>query len=324
MKKKSTKLNLTEPINQKNLFGYDNYFNLFKDLYKNNKLPNCILLTGQKGIGKATFAYHFINFLLSNKLKNEYILNKFEITEDSNTYKQIKTGTHPNFFLLDTNIGDNEIKIEQTRNLLKFLSKSTYKRDLKIVLIDNFEKLNLNSSNSILKAIEEPGENTFFFIVHDSSYKMLETIRSRCMNFKVYFNQDKKNQILKSILESHEIDQQYISLFDDLFFDSPGNILIKILILNQFEKSSELNSIENVNFFLETYLNEENPILLNFGCFFIQKFYYELCLKNSANSGIYFQNYSKILKQINNMKNFNLNEKNVLTSIKKTISNEAR
>ena len=109
-----------------------------------------------------------------------------------------------------------------------------------------------------------------------------------------------------------------------MFFDSPGNILIKILILNQFEKSSELNSIENVNFFLETYLNEENPILLNFGCFFIQKFYYELCLKNSANSGIYFQNYSKILKQINNMKNFNLNEKNVLTSIKKTISNEAR
>ena len=95
MKKKSTKLNLTEPINQKNLFGYDNYFNLFKDLYTNNKLPNCILLTGQKGIGKATFAYHFINFLLSNKLKNEYILNKFEITEDSNTYKQIKTGTHP-------------------------------------------------------------------------------------------------------------------------------------------------------------------------------------------------------------------------------------
>ena len=251
-------------------------------------------------------------------------MNKFEITEDSNTYKQIKTGTHPNFFLIDTNIGDNEIKIEQTRNLLKFLSKSTYKRDLKIVLIDNFEKLNLNSSNSILKAIEEPGENTFFFIVHDSSYKMLETIRSRCMNFKVYFNQDKKNQILKSILESHEIDQQYISLFDDLFFDSPGNILIKILILNQFEKSSELNSIENVNFFLETYLNEENPILLNFGCFFIQKFYYELCLKNSSNSGIYFQNYSKILKQINNMKNFNLNEKNVLTSIKKTISNEAR
>ena len=118
MKKKNVELNLLEPVNQKNLFGYTEYFNLFKDLYENNKLPNCILLSGQKGIGKATFSYHFVNFLLSNKLKNEYILNKFEIKEDSNTYKQIKSGTHPNFFLIDTDLNDDEIKIEKTRNLL--------------------------------------------------------------------------------------------------------------------------------------------------------------------------------------------------------------
>ena len=56
------------PRNQLYLYGYDYYFNLFLNLYKKNKLPSAILLNGQKGIGKATFAYHFINFLLSNDL----------------------------------------------------------------------------------------------------------------------------------------------------------------------------------------------------------------------------------------------------------------
>ena len=53
------------PINQLNLYGYEYYFNLFEKLYQKNKLPHSILLSGDKGIGKATFSYHFINFLLS-------------------------------------------------------------------------------------------------------------------------------------------------------------------------------------------------------------------------------------------------------------------
>ena len=189
MKKKDNKIDLISPIDQKILFGYKNYFNFFRSLHEKEKLPNCILLSGAKGLGKATFAYHFINFLLSDNLKNEYIIEKNQISDDSNTFRHIKSKTPPNFFLIDSNKEDEEIKIDQTRGLLKFLSKSTYTRDLKVVLIDNFEKFNLNSSNSILKAIEEPNKNTFFFIIHDSSCKILETIKSRCMNFKIYFSE---------------------------------------------------------------------------------------------------------------------------------------
>ena len=56
-----------QPINQTKLFGLENYFNELV-IYIKNKLPNKILLSGQKGIGKSTFAYHFINYVLS---KNE-------------------------------------------------------------------------------------------------------------------------------------------------------------------------------------------------------------------------------------------------------------
>ena len=53
-------------------------------------------------------------------------------------------------FLID----NNEIKIDQIRHLITFLNKSTYSKDLKIVLIDSAENLNYNSSNALLKALE--------------------------------------------------------------------------------------------------------------------------------------------------------------------------
>ena len=68
-----------------------------------------------------------------------------------------------NFYLLENEFFDTDIKIEQVRNLKNFLYKSTYLKNVKIVLIDDAEKLNINSSNALLKALEEPSKNTFFF-----------------------------------------------------------------------------------------------------------------------------------------------------------------
>ena len=70
---------MDDPINQLSLFGYENYFNSFIELYMKNKLSNVILLNGSKGIGKATFAYHFINSILSDKENCPYDFINFTI-----------------------------------------------------------------------------------------------------------------------------------------------------------------------------------------------------------------------------------------------------
>ena len=54
-----------KPVNQLSLYGHHSEFLNFINLYKNNKLPNKILLSGEKGIGKSTLAYHIINHILS-------------------------------------------------------------------------------------------------------------------------------------------------------------------------------------------------------------------------------------------------------------------
>ena len=65
MIKTNDSFSILHPKNQLQLFGYKYYFNYFAALYQNNKLPNTILLSGPKGSGKATFVYHFVNYLLS-------------------------------------------------------------------------------------------------------------------------------------------------------------------------------------------------------------------------------------------------------------------
>ena len=54
-----------EPINQQKLFSLDCYILDLIKLYKSNSFPNKLLISGQKGIGKSTLAYHFINYVLS-------------------------------------------------------------------------------------------------------------------------------------------------------------------------------------------------------------------------------------------------------------------
>ena len=84
--------------NQK-LFSYNELFNDFISLDSLNKLPSRILLTGQEGIGKCTFALHFTNYMFSKNDANKYNSLKNIINTNNISYNHINNLTHPNFFL---------------------------------------------------------------------------------------------------------------------------------------------------------------------------------------------------------------------------------
>ena len=101
--------------------------NFFVKIFTSNKLPNVILLSGPKGLGKATFAYHFINYLLSLKEENKYFAESFKIDSNNLSFKLTQKNIHPNLFLLENESTEENIKIEQARHLIKFLNKSKIK-----------------------------------------------------------------------------------------------------------------------------------------------------------------------------------------------------
>ena len=316
-------MEILTPKLQLNLFGYDKLFNSFTALYKRNKLPNVMLLSGSKGLGKSTFAYHFINFLLSQGEEGHYLVDDLKINSNNSSFKLIQQNVHPNFFLIENNLTDENIKVEQVRNLIKFLNKSTFTKNLKIVFIDNAEYLNLNASNALLKPLEEPSKNTFFFIIHNDASKITDTIKSRSTQFKFHFNVSEKKDIFKKIVESYDLNfnDDYIDNF--FYFETPGSLLRYLLILKDSNFNLLQDSLPCILFLIEKYKNKKDPELLNLITLLIENFYNELSLKFSSNINNYFINKNKISYLINDMKKFNLDKKNLFTVITGILKNEA-
>ena len=312
---------VTKPKSQLNLYGYESYFKFFNKLYEQDKLPNSILISGQKGLGKSTFTYHFINFLLSKGEKNEYNRSDYLIDPNNSTYKLIQNGTHTNLFILDA-IDDKNIKIEQIRKLLLFLNKSTYYKSIKIVLLDNAEYLNINSSNALLKAIEEPSKDTYFFIINNDSQKIMNTIKSRCIDFVINLNFSEKRNIFNKISQTYSLNFTESDLDTFLYFDTHGNLLKYLSALKNTDFKMSEDYLSCISYFMDLYNEKTDPKLLGFITLFIQNFYNQLSLKNSLLINNYYRNLNKILYLIDNMKKFHLDKKNLIFSIDKIIKNE--
>jgi DNA polymerase-3 subunit delta' len=322
--KKEVTIEITKPINQLNLYGYNTYFDLFTKLFDQVKVPNVILLSGAKGLGKSTFVYHFINYIFTQNENEKYDLVQHKISQNNRSYNLVNKSIHPNFFTLTTNPEKKEIKVDETRALLNFLNKSTYSLESKYVLIDSADKLNLNSSNSILKILEEPPKNAFFFIINDSKKKILPTIKSRSHEFKFYFTLVEKENIFRKIVSNYNIDINVKNTINNFHFDSPGNLLKYSLILSNSNIDINENIYDSIFHFIDLYKKNKDEELLIFASLFVEVFYNQLYLKSDKNLNNYFFNKEKISNYFNNMKKYNLNESSIFYNIKDILKNEVR
>ena len=82
------------PINNTKLYGYSLNFSNLAKLYSENKLPNKIIFSGKKGIGKSTLAYHLANYIFSISDKDKYDINDlngvYEYVYENNTEDLVK------------------------------------------------------------------------------------------------------------------------------------------------------------------------------------------------------------------------------------------
>ena len=314
MKKDDIKnIRILDPKNQLQLYGFDDYFHSFVKLFKKNKLPNTILLNGAKGLGKSTFAYHFINFMLSLDEDNKYSIDTLSINYENKSYRSLCDNVNPNFFLLDKIDQEENIKIELSRNLLKFLSKSTYKNNMKIILIDNAEFLNFNAANALLKAIEEPNLNTFFFIISNSNANILDTIKSRSIEFNFFLSIEKKKEIFKQLVSLYS-NVNELDINNKYFTETPGQIIRYLQILNFNFADLKKNIPDLIMNLIEKYKQKKEHIVLSFITFLIEMHYNDLSLTNK-NLEMNYNNKFSLLKKINDVKKFNLDKKNLFTSI---------
>lgn len=75
--------------------------------------------------------------------------------------------------------------VENIRSINKFLSQKPYSHSSKIILIENADLLHQESQNTLLKNLEEPGENCYFILTTKKPSALLPTIISRCHQIRI-------------------------------------------------------------------------------------------------------------------------------------------
>ena len=138
---------MTQLINKYKLFGYDEIFAEFKVMENDKILPNKILLSGPKGIGKFTFSIHFINYILSLNEDNKYDDVKFTINQHNKSFNLMNNLSHPNLSIVNLKNNKKNIEIDQIRNIITNSQKSSFNSKKRFILVDNVEFLNINASH---------------------------------------------------------------------------------------------------------------------------------------------------------------------------------
>ena len=305
-------MNTAEPFNQKKLFGINNHLLELIKLYKDNNYPNKLLLSGSKGIGKSTLAYHFINYVLSEDENYKYDIDKFEINPESPTYKTILNKSNANLIVIDINAEKKSIDISQIRSLINNLNKSSFNNKPRFVLIDNIELLNVNSANALLKTLEEPNQNIFFILINNEK-KVLSTIKSRCLDFKISLTYDESISVINDILGKNVFDFVNKDLLN--YYFSPGNIYNLI-------KYSQIENINLKDLTLKNFLKVVIKEKLYKGEETIKSLLYEfveLMLHKTTLINYHYYNY--FLKRIDDMKRFNLDEESFFIEFESKVLN---
>lgn len=302
----------------KKIYGYDELFNFFIKLDDNKKIPNKFIISGKKGIGKSTFAYHLINYLFSKNEKNKYDINNFEVNEDNKSFKLVSNFTHPNFYLIDAIDGKESISIETIRKSFNFINKSSINNDYRIILIDNMEYLNLNSSNALLKIIEEPNDKLIFILIHNSSYKLLDTINSRCIIFKKNITTHDTISIFEKLT-----DTPYKNVFNDDLLVKFMNVEDLLFLKNLSEENNLqekicINSL--IMFFFNTQKNKIEKKYHKIVVKLIQLYLYKKNL-NYFDENIYFW-YKSFFTKLSNVKKYNLDIGNLFFEFRLNVFNE--
>ena len=273
---------------QRLLYGHDDLFKKLTSLYKIKKLPNKIIFSGFDGVGKATFVYHLINVILSSQEENSYNFSEKKILETNKSYLDLINNVNFNLKHLKVDDFKKIISIEETREIIDFFNKSSINNKPKIFFLEGAENLNKSSSNSILKVLEELPENNYFFISHIENKKLLETIKSRCFNCRLFVSSKESQIIKKKLIAQFDTSDTIIPNL------TPGmnlkiSLLFKELDLQKKDFSKKILAIQSY------YLEEKYNKVLDLMHVYIENYFANNIEKNN-----FFKNF-RIRNKINNI-----------------------
>lgn len=239
--------------------------------------------------------------ILKNQIKNNRLLNAYIFESQNPQYtlemakdfageifklKGVNSNLENNPDLIVIDKKDEQIKLDDVREVIKGIYLRPNNGKVKVYIFNNSQNLRLESSNALLKSIEEPSSYSYIIFTTTNSYSLLPTIRSRCQIIKLNkkrddskIDQEKLDLILTNLIEGRldyyyknkDFFEKYKDDKEDLF-DSVALYFKKILEYKYLGKSfidkKDYYNLEKAKFLsfdqIEDFINKTEKIKSGF------------------------------------------------------------
>lgn len=182
------------------VIGHQDAENLFVDALNEGRLHHAWMITGPRGIGKATFAWRVAKYLLCSPIKEDGLsllgdapqeIMNLNIDLDHPILRRIQAGSEGRLSIVrrpydaKRKVFKAQITIEEIRKLKSFFALSVPDGGWRVVIIDAADDMNVNAANALLKVLEEPPKHTILLLISHQPSRLLPTIRSRCRTLRL-------------------------------------------------------------------------------------------------------------------------------------------
>ncbi|MCH8111541.1 MAG: DNA polymerase III subunit delta' [Proteobacteria bacterium] len=187
------------PRDTASLVGHEAAARTFAESFAAGRLAHAWLISGPRGIGKATLAYRFARHVLAASGPPEASLfgeaeaetaagtdDPLEMSSGHGVFRRVASRGHADFLALELEFDEKkkrmrgEIIIDQMRRLGPFFGKTAGEGGWRVAIIDSCDELNHNAANALLKVLEEPPNRGLLLLVAHTPGRLLPTVRSRC------------------------------------------------------------------------------------------------------------------------------------------------
>ena len=192
--------NYLSPASNPELLGHEKAESLLLQALNAQRLHHAWLISGPRGIGKATLAYRFAKYVLANLtgeanlFDNAFMLaenpGSLYLSSDHPTFQRVAAGGHADVLVVEKSENKQGnlspvIIAEDVRNVRKFFHMTAGEGGWRVVILDTADEMNVHASNALLKILEEPPSRALLMLISHNPGRLLPTIRSRCQSIRL-------------------------------------------------------------------------------------------------------------------------------------------